>query len=624
MDRHRFLSRTARFRRRIFRVDGKCVVQILSVGRQTVLPPTVHPDTQKPYYWLDAHSLDSTSLENLPELPADYVERIKGIIEQARMVLDVEEERKPAPPEGHDEGCPFAALNNAAMRDLPKWVPDLNLYNWKQTSFRYPAYAAVASWRNSAHELDKRERNLKISSKGIVDFGDGQKGYSPINLVIAARGCDRSAAYDWLSERVFPKGPDVDFDKLVEKLKATASPSIDPDDDAADGADDNGGDGTDAEKDDFDFSLIGEAWEFGDPLPPQTPMLIPYFLPAHGFGYLGGEWGTYKTFVLHDMAVAVASVEGRFAGQLVKEQGAVIQVELEGSNSQVRIMAAAHARGVGERLPIALLRTEPPQIIVSKRLNPKFVAWCKELARFGKMFARKHGLPLRLISIDPQNRVAGFSNEQDSAEGQIVANAWIMLAKLAECTVIVADHYGKNAENGLKGTVAKETNALFILGTSPRDNDGDCYLEIRKMKNGQQGIAVDFTMEKYTVEAQQMVQGDDNVISFVEGQHDTLVVRWDDAPHPARESAKGEPKAKTQGEHCMDELRKLLSDPVVRVASGDAVGGYAVRTADWKSAAEGIGVSAARFYQIKSKLRVEGRIGENAEERVVWIALPTT
>lgn len=52
-----------------FRVDGKCVVQVLSTGRQTVLPPTVHPDTRKPYIWSGERSLFDTNIENLPELP---------------------------------------------------------------------------------------------------------------------------------------------------------------------------------------------------------------------------------------------------------------------------------------------------------------------------------------------------------------------------------------------------------------------------------------------------------------------------------------------------------------------------------------------------------------------------
>jgi len=33
------------------------------------------------------------------------------------------------------------------------------------------------------------------------------------------------------------------------------------------------------------------------------------------------------------------------------------------------------------------------------------------------------------------------------------------------------------------------------------------------------------------------------------------------------------------------------------------------------------GISANRFYQVKSNLLADGRVGENTEERTIWIAL---
>jgi len=60
--------------------DGKRIqemlVQILSVGRQTVLPPTLHPDTGKPYFW-HRGSLEDCHIEDLPVITLDNVAELE-------------------------------------------------------------------------------------------------------------------------------------------------------------------------------------------------------------------------------------------------------------------------------------------------------------------------------------------------------------------------------------------------------------------------------------------------------------------------------------------------------------------------------------------------------------------
>ena len=89
---------------------------------------------------------------------------------------------------------------------------------------RFASYEAVATWRDSTTGRPKEDRklNLQISgAKGIIDFGTMQ-GYSPINLVMAARPCDRAAAIGWLQERLFQNTvSDATLDALVERAKAT-------------------------------------------------------------------------------------------------------------------------------------------------------------------------------------------------------------------------------------------------------------------------------------------------------------------------------------------------------------------------------------------------------------------
>jgi hypothetical protein len=613
-----------------FRVDGACVVQVLSTGRQTVLPPSIHPDTNRAYIWSGERTLLDTDIESLPELPMDYLDRINSIIASAKMKLDAEEGLKPATAEAYDDDGPFAALNGTAMRDLAGWVPDLNLYNCRRKSGRYASYEAVATWRPSStgRPNDQRKLNLQISGRGIKDFGTMQ-GYSPINLVMAARNCDRSAAYDWLSERVMqPSEIEIDFDKIIADAEA---PSIDPD---AEPDGDAGGPGGTAyhgkvEKGP-DFSLIGDVWRFGDVLPARAAMLVKNLIPATGYGYIAGQWGTFKTFAVNALAVGIAG-GGTFANQEVVRRGAVVMVELEGSNSEARITAAAEAADVGgTALPIALLTHDPPKMILNGTLNPRFKLWCDQLVAYGRKLAEEHGLPLALITIDPQNRVAGFKDEQSSAEAQVVSDGWAYLAKKAACAVVVVDHYGKDASAGLRGSSSKETNAHYILGTSERSKDvfAPRYLEVRKQRNGISGVCVDFQMEECSIAMRQRTESGD-----VEDVNvSTLVIRWHGNLRPVSDDPEGRKASeeKSMAERALDELRKLMDVPELRVPHGEAPSGYAVLTERWFEAVASAGLLAdnkepkTRFRNLRKELRAAGYIDEDKNVGVSWIALPTT
>ena len=53
----------------------------------------------------------------------------------------------------------------------------------------------------------------------------------------------------------------------------------------------------------------------------------------------------------------------------------------------------------------------------------------------------------------------------------------------AGCFVLITDHLGKDADAGLRGTSAKETNPLVILstGTTRKSTYEPRQLEVRKM-----------------------------------------------------------------------------------------------------------------------------------------------
>jgi hypothetical protein len=440
---------------------------------------------------------------------------------------------KPVINGNNDSGSPYRDLNNAALANLDAWVPHLGIHGCRGQRGRYRSYVGVAQWRESTSgkTLEQRSPNLRICGSGIKDFGDGRT-YTPIDLVMAALGYELREAVAWLGKKLnwFNSGPEIDLAaakaKQAERAEAQKKTEQETRKEQLEQKTDDHS--VDDEERVRPGNLLGPAWYFGDPAPEQLPMLVPFFIPARGFGYLGGQWGTFKTFVVNDLAVAIAS-GGKFAGQQVSGRGVVIQIELEGSNNEARMLAAAKMRECqNERLPLVHLKKDPPKILVNARANAHFREWLQQLAEFASAVAKQFDLPLALITIDPQNKVAGFRDEQSSSEGQIVSDAFSDLAKMAGCTVLVVDHFGKDPDAGLRGTSVKETSALFILNTSDQQKETHAkrYLEIRKMRNGRAGIGVDFWMEDEEVSVQQLSKNEAGVITTETIVEKTLRVRW--------------------------------------------------------------------------------------------------
>lgn len=61
--------------------EDRPVVELLSTGNQTVLPPSIHPETKKPYTWTTPLTLRDTKVEDLSPLPKDLQEKLKAALQ---------------------------------------------------------------------------------------------------------------------------------------------------------------------------------------------------------------------------------------------------------------------------------------------------------------------------------------------------------------------------------------------------------------------------------------------------------------------------------------------------------------------------------------------------------------
>lgn len=183
------------------------VCEILCRGRQTVLPPTIHPDTGRPYEWLTPDALDETDVADLPLLPADFPDRIAAAIEPFGYEPEPERVSSQGAYGVGQDGTIWRSLNNTALANLGAWVPELGLHGLRENHGRYEA---VATWRpsNKGRPVMQRKPNLKIAPNGIKDFGD-DKSYSPLDLVMDASGATLDSAFEWLHRRVIPEAATI-------------------------------------------------------------------------------------------------------------------------------------------------------------------------------------------------------------------------------------------------------------------------------------------------------------------------------------------------------------------------------------------------------------------------------
>jgi hypothetical protein len=200
---------------RSFNVGGERVLDLLAHGRQTVLPPTIHPSGGA-YHWITPDTLETYDLADLPVLPDDIGDQIAAALAPFGYQPPVVHAKGEASLEGESI---HRALNDAALQNLDAWVPALNLYNCTRSG---GGYRATAHWRPSAsgRHISKRAANLSIDPHGIKDFGDADKGYTPLDLVMAACGCDLDLAFRWLQEHVAPQKP------VTLALKSMAEPEV--------------------------------------------------------------------------------------------------------------------------------------------------------------------------------------------------------------------------------------------------------------------------------------------------------------------------------------------------------------------------------------------------------------
>ncbi len=159
-----FYRGTRAIESKAFNVNGERVLDLLGHGKQTVVPPTLHMDTGRPYAWLTDETLENTHPRDLPELPDDIADLIEGAL--APFGYTPMHTARPGGGEGSYGNSIWRELNSTALTRLDEWVPELNLPKLKRKA--RGGFVAIAHWRpsNTGRPMHDRSPNLKITPDG--------------------------------------------------------------------------------------------------------------------------------------------------------------------------------------------------------------------------------------------------------------------------------------------------------------------------------------------------------------------------------------------------------------------------------------------------------------------------
>jgi hypothetical protein len=222
----------------------------------------------------------------------------------------------------------------------------------------------------------------------------------------------------------------------------------------------------------------------------SRPWLIQNLIPEVGSGLVSGQWGTYKTFTVFDLAHSIMANE-LFLGFEVVRPGGVLFIALEGvSEVAIRLQGVIEHKGkITGHAPFAWTETCPP--LCDKNAA---VALSKLAEQAAARLKAEFDLPLSMIAIDTVVAAAGYSKDgadNDAATGQAVMRTLAQLARAAGCFVFGVGHFGKDVSTGTRGSSAKEDAAdvvLALLGDKAVSGEiTNTRLAIRKRRGGSTG-----------------------------------------------------------------------------------------------------------------------------------------
>jgi hypothetical protein len=242
----------------------------------------------------------------------------------------------------------------------------------------------------------------------------------------------------------------------------------------------------------------GGGWSFyGDAVPTAPRWTIKNILPETGVALVAGQWGTFKTTVVLDIALSIMTGRTFADKYLVKRTGAVLYLPLEGEKTiRARLAALAAHKGITNELPFGW-SGNCPSLASDKDATNKL---CQIVAEAAVEVKKRFGMPVVMVCVDTLVLAAGYASAGEDNDTASTAKVWGALATLAKrinALVIGVDHFGKIVETGTKGSSNKEGSSDTVLALlADRELSGNIKnsrLAVRKQRDGISGFEIPFT-----------------------------------------------------------------------------------------------------------------------------------
>lgn len=319
---------------------------------------------------------------------------------------------------------------------------------------------------------------LATAPRSVKGAGGDQCAYT-VAAKLLALGLDEPAALDLMLSDHWDDGCGWSADRLAEKVRHAARYLLSPP-------------GSEAPEAQFEpvpdakpphhYQLLSVSDLLGR-APPSW--LVRGLLPARGLGVVYGAPGSGKSFLVLDLAAAIARGIP-WAGQRVK-RGAVVYVGLEG---QIGLRVSAYLRD----RELKAADVAGLQVIERQGLN----LLQDERADVGRLIADIQGAdlgPVAMVVVDTLNRAMPGGNENASEDmGRAIRCAGEVSAAL-DCLCVFVHHSGKDAGKGARGHSSLLGAADAELEVRRGDNGEARFLEATKVKDGEDGARFAFRLK---------------------------------------------------------------------------------------------------------------------------------
>jgi hypothetical protein len=432
--------------RRFKDANGKPIVEVLTSG-QSVIPPTMHPDTGEPYFWTTEATLLDTCVDDLPEITVDH---LMALQEALRPWLPPPKEYKPrsdgAGNGTHGSNARVRAYAEAALVREAKELAAMG----EDTGRNNKLFAASCKLGNFVHHGVLSESKVCAA---LLDacVANGLSGH------IGLRGCEKTLANGlrW-AER----------DELREPKEPRSN---------GNGYDNGHANG-------YDY----EAKKGQEQQKPRRIRLVPFhqitlgtqrrdlikgLIPRIGLSVIWGPPKCGKSFIAFDMFMHVV-LGWEYRGRRV-HAGPVVYCAFEGQQG----FRARKEAWCQERLAEAA--DDVPFYLMPLTLN--LVQGHSELIE-----AIKHdvGNKPAAVVLDTLNRSIQGSEDNGQDMGAYI-RASDAIREAFECAVVIIHHCGHNGERprGHSSLVAAADAVLSVR----KDAAGQIVTKVDLMKDGPEG-----------------------------------------------------------------------------------------------------------------------------------------